>query len=190
MKSHDHNKKPAPGESTTEGIPETAPRVIVVEGDLVRASDLAGTVRRLGYGVVASVTDGAEALRISGVNPPDIAIVDLSLAGTVSGPVLAGQLATLHGIPVILTTTSGDENLLAAVKTTKPYGYLPRRGKHAKSGSPLLSLRPGTVRKLPVSHRKPSRKNTVSTWKQSLHGEMPTLEKSTPVSTASSPISN
>ena len=75
-----------------------------MESDLSAASDLAGTVRKLGYGIVATVTDGAEALKISSGNPPDIAIVDLALAGAVSGPALAGELASVHGIPVIVTS--------------------------------------------------------------------------------------
>ena len=125
MKSHDRNKKPGTGELAKEGIPETAPRVIVVEGDPSRAADLAETVRKLGYGIVAAVADGTEALRISGMNPPDIAIVDLTLAGTVDGPTLAGQLDPQRDIGNP-DRAGNQQNLFAAVKATRPCGYLPR----------------------------------------------------------------
>src|SRR5512137_1219329 len=102
----------------------TQQRIFVVEDDGIIAARLQSILTKMGYAVPAVVASGEEALRRAAEAPPDLALLDIRLAGDMDG-IQAGVL--MHGrwgTPLIYLTAYMDDNLLKRARETEPYGYL------------------------------------------------------------------
>ena len=69
-------------------------RVLIVEDDVITAMYLAMLVAEFGHEVCATVRSAPEALRQAGALRPDIALMDIRLAGKSSGIEAARELYT------------------------------------------------------------------------------------------------
>jgi len=99
-------------------------RVMIVEDEAVVAMDIAGHLASLGYIVTALCSSGKQALEEAEKTPPDIALMDINLGGTIDGIETAQQLRTNLDIPVIFFTVYADEEILDRAKIVEPLGYL------------------------------------------------------------------
>lgn len=99
-------------------------RVLVVEDEAVVALDLEQRLRRLGYAVAASTATGEEALVLARSASPDVALMDIHLAGGCDGIEAATRLAEDPGLPVVFLTAHSDERTIERAKRAQPYGYL------------------------------------------------------------------
>jgi chemotaxis response regulator CheB len=99
------------------------PRVLVVEDDAIRAIDLEEQLRSLGYEVMASVATGEDALRAA-QDLPDLALVDIRLAGRLDGIETAGLLSERFNVGLICTTSHDDDETIRRLRATHPCGYL------------------------------------------------------------------
>src|SRR5262249_46466107 len=104
-------------------------RILVVEDDAAQAIDLEDQLRSLGYDVVASVPTGEEAI-VAARDLPDLALVDIRLAGTLDGIDTANVLGTQFKVGVLFITSHDDEQTIRRLKQTRPCGYL---GKPVRS---------------------------------------------------------
>jgi DNA-binding response OmpR family regulator len=97
---------------------------LVVEDELLIAMLLQDMLEDLGYEDVIIASDIAGACEALGKTKPDIALLDLNLAGTSSAP-FARKLQAAN-VPIILSsgydTDSLDEDLRRYPLLTKPYG--------------------------------------------------------------------
>jgi chemotaxis response regulator CheB len=100
-----------------------SPRIMIVEDDAAQAIDLESQLRSLSYDVVACVSTGEEALRAAR-DLPDLALVDIRLAGKLDGIETAEILTSRFKIPVIYTTSYDDDETIRRLKRTRPSGYL------------------------------------------------------------------
>lgn len=75
--------------------------ILVVDGSECVANMIGLFVRRLGCQVTASVSTCQEAIASVLSHPPDLALVDMDLAGEVTGPVLVRYLTFGLGIRVL-----------------------------------------------------------------------------------------
>ncbi|MHC1789230.1 HD domain-containing phosphohydrolase [Solidesulfovibrio sp.] len=99
-------------------------RILVVEDEAVVAIDIRHRLTRLGY-VVAGVADtGEEAVQLVGELTPDVALMDIMLAGTMDGVEAAGIIRERFGTPVVFLTTHSDRATLRRAGAAGPYGYL------------------------------------------------------------------
>ncbi len=70
-----------------------------------------------GYEVVATVGEGAQALRIAGSVQPDVVVLDLQLPDMSGVEVTRGLLAAFPGVRVLILSASGEQrDVLDAVK--------------------------------------------------------------------------
>jgi len=101
-------------------------RILLVEDEAVIAMDLQSNLIRLGYEVPAFVTSGEEAIRAAAELSPDLVLMDITLAGPMTGIEAAGVIRKSHAIPVIFLTAHVDDATLGPAKRTEPFGYLPK----------------------------------------------------------------
>jgi len=99
-------------------------RVLIVEDERLLKLNLEERLGTLGYEVVGSASSGEEALQLASGSAPDVVLMDIYLAGKMSGTEAARQLWNQYQIPVVYLTAFTDEKTLDAVKNSNPYGYI------------------------------------------------------------------
>ena len=107
-------------------------RLLVVEDDALVAFDHELVLKAAGYTLVATVNSGEAAVAVLAEEPVDAVILDLHIAGTISGEDVA-RLAHDRGVAVLLV--SGAEAGSAAAHA---YGHL---GKPLGHGALVAALR-------------------------------------------------
>src|SRR5262245_57234466 len=79
---------------------------------------------RTDYHLVACVKSGEEAIQVAGQSRPDLALMDVGLAGEIDGIEAAGQIWERYGVPIIYLTSSCDRDTVSRAASTEAYGYL------------------------------------------------------------------
>ena len=103
----------------------TSTSVLIVEDELIIARDIQSTLERLGYAVTAAVRTGEEAVRKAGETRPDLALMDIVLAGEMDGIEAIRQIIECQKEAHILVLTSfvGDDKVFLVIKVGV-LGYL------------------------------------------------------------------
>lgn len=101
-------------------------RILLVEDEAVTAMDLQSNLIRLGYEVPAAVASGEAAIRAAAELSPDLILMDITLAGMLTGVEAADVIRKSQAIPIIYLTAHADDETLARAKRTEPCGYLPK----------------------------------------------------------------
>ena len=70
----------------------TAPRILIVEDDLVVARDIQNHLTRIGHTVVGLVARGEDALPLAIQSQPDLVLMDIRLDGGIDGIDAAQQI--------------------------------------------------------------------------------------------------
>jgi diguanylate cyclase (GGDEF)-like protein/PAS domain S-box-containing protein len=104
----------------------TPPRILIVNEDSVSARAMARLLTENGYAALGPAASCREALEAAESFRPDLAVLDMHLAGACDGVDAAELLREGHGIPVILLTADNDAATLARAKKAAPCCYLPR----------------------------------------------------------------
>lgn len=89
------------------------PRLLIVEDESLISRYLADLLGQLGYGVSACVASGHAALEAAARDRPDLAIVDIGLAGGMDGISTACLLRQRFDTPSIFLSGASDAALLA-----------------------------------------------------------------------------
>jgi CheY-like chemotaxis protein len=82
-------------------------RILIAEDDGIIAARLQSILTKMGYTVPTVVASGEEALRQAAEAPPDLALMDIGLAGNMDGIQAGGQMHARWGIPLIYLTAHG-----------------------------------------------------------------------------------
>ena len=99
-------------------------RILLVEDDVVTALCAREWLSRLGYEVLATIARGEEAVAQAEELQPDLILMDITLAGAMSGIEAAEQIRQAQQIPIIFMTAHSDVETLARAKRAEPFGYL------------------------------------------------------------------
>lgn len=97
---------------------------LIVEDQAVVAADLAAKVEALGYRVVGIVSTGERAIDIARSQAPDVALMDIRLAGPLDGIETAKRLQSLYDTPVVFVTAHSDSDTLKRASLSGHCGYL------------------------------------------------------------------
>ncbi len=100
------------------------PTILVVEDEAIVARDIQLQLASLGYAPVAHAKRGEDAVRLAGELRPDLVLMDIGLAGDLSGIDAAAEIRRLHGIPVVFLTAYAEDSTLERAKLTGPFGYV------------------------------------------------------------------
>jgi PAS domain S-box-containing protein len=95
-------------------------------------------VEQLGLEVVGVAETAEEALVAAGLCHPDVALMDVRIAGKLDGIDAAQMLRGEHQVPSIFLTSYSDETTIARAARAMPYGYLT---KPFQSGELKATLR-------------------------------------------------
>lgn len=98
-------------------------RVLILEDEKLVARDIQSTLAGAGY-QTSLASSGEEAIEIARRDQPDLALVDIRLAGTLDGIETARALRQELELPVVYLTAHSDEETLERAKSTEPFGYL------------------------------------------------------------------
>jgi len=102
----------------------SAPRILIVDDEIIIARELEARLNGLGYEVIDIAASGEDALRITLDTRPDLILMDLVLKGALDGIETAEHIAKHCKVPIIfLTAYAGAKNLVVA-KVTGPFGYI------------------------------------------------------------------
>ncbi len=103
---------------------KTAPRIAVVDDEMIVAKDLESILRRLGYEVSGTAPSGQEAIALASALKPDLVLMDIRLRGELDGIEAARQIQHQLDVPIVYVTAYADEATLERARETHPYGYL------------------------------------------------------------------
>lgn len=101
-----------------------APRVLVVEDDVIVAEDIRLTVEDLGYRVLDVCERGEWAVESARSHGPDLVLMDVRLAGKMDGVEAGEAIYRELDIPVVYLTAYADEETLERARQSGPFGYL------------------------------------------------------------------
>lgn len=98
--------------------------ILIVEDEQIAAMDLEETLLTLGYAVAGIAKSGEAAVEMVEKSVPDLILMDINLAGEMSGIDAAEAILAHHSVPVIYVTAYADPGLVERAKKTRPYGYI------------------------------------------------------------------
>ena len=99
-------------------------KILVVDDEIVIATDLRNRVSELGYTAIGPATRGESALRAIEQERPDLILMDISLGDGMDGIEAARIIGDRFDTPVIFITAYADEERLKQAKLTRPFGYI------------------------------------------------------------------
>jgi chemotaxis response regulator CheB len=101
-----------------------SPRILIVEDESVIATNLQRSLTEMAYDVVDWVPTGEAAIELAMRERPDVVLMDIHLAGRLSGIDTARVIWEKLQIPIVYCTAHTDLETLADVQTTESYGYV------------------------------------------------------------------
>ena len=79
-------------------------RILIVEDELLVASDLEARLEQMGHQVLGIATTGEEAITFARQHRPDVVLMDIQLAGRMNGQEAASIIQAANPVPVIFVT--------------------------------------------------------------------------------------
>ena len=99
-------------------------RIYIVEDEALIAMEISDRLTQLGYDICGRAARGEQALEEIPRTHPDIVLMDIHLAGELTGIQTAARLHKLLDVPVVFLTAFSDASLLEEALETEPFGYL------------------------------------------------------------------
>lgn len=104
--------------------PAQPPLVLIVEDNPILSMDLAELLEEWNYAVCGIARSGRAALELAALHKPELALVDVGLAGGMDGIDLAVVLRRDFALPSIIVTGALDAELAERAKPARPVGFL------------------------------------------------------------------
>ncbi|MEQ8625007.1 MAG: response regulator [Vicingaceae bacterium] len=99
-------------------------KILIVEDEAIVAKDISVCLQKIGYEVIGTFSKGEKALTFLMDNKPDLVLMDIMLAGNISGIDASASIKADYDIPVVFLTAYADEQTISKAKITEPYGYI------------------------------------------------------------------
>lgn len=101
-----------------------APRILIVEDEAIIAMELEDRLERLGYEIVAQVSDSDAAIAIAASEKPDLVLMDIHLHGSRDGIETAAAIRRQREVAIVYVSAHADEPTLERARSTGLAGYL------------------------------------------------------------------
>jgi len=105
-------------------MPNPKSKILVVEDVLVVSLDIQTRLLRMGYQVTGRCSTGEEAIPLALESKPDLILMDIMLAGKLTGIAAARQIRAKLDVPVVFLTAFADDATLRLAKLAEPFGYI------------------------------------------------------------------
>ena len=99
-------------------------KILIVEDDPMIAESLQDILELLNHEVVGIADNAESAIKFCNEHDPELALLDIQIAGDIDGIDLAELLTDQFDFPIIFSTAFADENTLARAKKRRSFGYL------------------------------------------------------------------
>ena len=99
-------------------------KILIVEDELLVATDIEESLESLGYSVHGTVDTGLKAIEEVEKKLPDLVLMDINLKGDMSGIEAARIITQKHDVPIIYLTANADITTVNKAKVALPYGYI------------------------------------------------------------------
>ena len=99
-------------------------RILVVEDERIVGEDIRLMLEDLGYEIVGVVSTGQEAVQKAAETKPDLALMDIVLAGKIDGIEATKQMRAVWNVPVVYLTAYSSQCTQKRTQETEPFGYL------------------------------------------------------------------
>lgn len=100
-------------------------KILIVEDETITALDISETLVEAGHTVTAIARTFGQAMEAVKRNQPDLALIDIHLAGTsADGITTAKALLAQYELPIIYLTANSEYQTFQAAKETLPFAYL------------------------------------------------------------------
>jgi two-component system sensor histidine kinase/response regulator len=100
------------------------PEILVVEDEQIVALELQNRLTKMGYQVTELAATGERALQSIEEHRPDLVLMDIVLAGKMTGTQTAQRVHEQFDIPVVYLTAYSDPATIEQVKETGGHGFL------------------------------------------------------------------
>lgn len=117
---HADHSSPAHGSARTAA----AARILIVEDEALIASYIQEVLEESGFIVAGIASSGVEALSLADAGAPDLALVDIKLAGPMDGIEVARLMHSRFNVRSIFLTGIADPDTLERAKNAGPVGFL------------------------------------------------------------------
>jgi len=99
-------------------------KILIVEDEILVATDIEESLESLGYEVQNSVATGLDAIAEVEKSLPDLILMDINLKGDMTGIEAAKVISQNHNVPIIYLTANADMSTINQAKVALPYGYI------------------------------------------------------------------
>ncbi|MBN1251076.1 MAG: response regulator [Bacteroidales bacterium] len=99
-------------------------KILIVEDDKMLCAIFEMFIMELEYELVGISQNGKEALKICGINKPDVILMDIYLDGKITGIETAKLIYEKYDIPVIFITSDIKEKTIREATYKNTYGFL------------------------------------------------------------------
>ncbi|MGZ2368463.1 response regulator [Ancylomarina sp. YFZ004] len=99
-------------------------KILVVEDEIIIADNICDILENLGYEALEPAINYTEAIETIENEKPDLAILDIQLAGKKDGVDLAWTIKKQYDIPFIFLTSNADPATIEKAKKAEPPAYL------------------------------------------------------------------
>jgi two-component system, response regulator PdtaR len=99
-------------------------RVLLVDDDALIGQEFQEAISAAGYEVLGPARSMVAGLYLAQVNTPDVAVIDIGLAGTVNGIQGGRRLCLELGLPVIFVSGRGDAETRMRAAEIGPVAFL------------------------------------------------------------------
>jgi CheY-like chemotaxis protein len=97
-------------------------RILIVEDEIVVASEIKLRLENMGYTVLGIVNSGLGAIQRTETLEPDIILMDITLKGNMTGLEASREIAKFSDTPVIFITAHTDKPTLDSAKEVSSHG--------------------------------------------------------------------
>jgi len=115
-------------------------KVLIVEDEIIIASDLGKALEKLGHTVLGIVCSGEESVRAAGRVHPDVVLMDIRLRGRMDGLRAGRTIRSRFGIPIVYLTAFSDPATMDRAWTTKPVAFIQKPFDERELESVLAGL--------------------------------------------------
>ena len=95
-------------------------KVLIVEDNFIIQMFLESGIESMGHRVVGAVDNGIDALDLIETKSPNLILLDIGLAGKLSGIEVGEQIKEKYHIPFVYLTGNSDKPTLERASHTKP----------------------------------------------------------------------
>ncbi|MES2518082.1 MAG: response regulator [Bacteroidota bacterium] len=106
-------------------------KIIIVEDEVITATDLKETLEKSGHKVIALARSHAEAITAIEKQTPELMIIDIRLKhSSFDGIEIAAEIGKIYSIPFVFLTANAELKTFQRAKLTNPAAYLLKPFRH------------------------------------------------------------